>query len=125
MRYVKYKTIISKQIDEDIDDLDVVRQILLALKEKELSCTVRLRAGININNVRILSVDDSKCLLRAVQNRSTLKKTALLSDIEYLELNTQTMEMMYTKPEVTRWMLLDSISENDDGRKANCGTGPM
>lgn len=107
MRYVKYQTSIAKTFDGVISDEEDIIQILTALKDKEITCRLRLSDGPAHDNVRILSVMKEKFEWRMVKNRSILKQTSLFANIAELEVNTDIEMSLHLKPEPSRWSLLD------------------
>ena len=58
MRYVRLKTILTKVVDEVIDEESIIKSILNVLLDKELGCTIRLTEGPRLEPVRIQSLGD-------------------------------------------------------------------
>ena len=115
MRYIRLKTSIARLVDDNIDDPEVVRAILQQLKDKELTCSIRLGNGPIMPSVRITGVDDNGISIRIFQKGSSLIKNAGYNEIDYLEVNTQDEIMLKNKEKVTRWTLLDPAGEWDVG----------
>ena len=111
MRYVKLQTVVSKVVDEIIDDVDTIKSILTILKEQELDCSLRLLDGPRFAGVRVNSLDAESFSFRVVQKQSTLLKSAKYNEIEYLEISVKTEEMCRNKPNVSRWSILDPSND--------------
>lgn len=113
MRYVKFQTTVEKVVDEIVDDYATIKLILSNLKNNELDCALRLSDGPKMTGVRIDRVNDDDFTFRVINARSTLSKKAKFSDVDYLEVNTDAELICRTKPNVSRWTLLDPSSAEE------------
>ncbi len=111
MRYVRLTTTVSKIVDEDVLDIKTIKSIIIVLKEKELSCTLRVSDGPKLQNVRIKSVDDDSFNCKIVTQNSCLNKSILFAELDYLEVNTSASIISRTKPSISRWTLLDPAAD--------------
>ncbi len=107
MRYVKLKTTVTKVVDEIIDDKETIIEILNVLKKKELDCVIRLLDGPKLEKTRIVSIGDNDFKVYIIRKYGTLKKTIQFEHLDYLEVNTQDDVIERTKPNISRWTLLD------------------
>jgi hypothetical protein len=108
MRYVCYKTIVRKVIDESIDDLASIKSVLKVFCDKELTCALQVGSGPMLSPCRVCSTSDNNFQFVAFRRYGTLRKTAKYEDIGYLELQTDDETIALFKPNVTRWTLLDA-----------------
>lgn len=107
MHYVKLKTVVSKVVDELIDDLETIKQIMQVIYSRQLDCAITLNSGPKLFPVRIEKMDENEFSFRIIRIHGSLQKSALYTDIQYLEVNSQDSVISRVKPDVTRWMLLD------------------
>jgi len=113
MRYVCYKTTVSKVIDDQVHDLDTIKAILTIFRDKELTCSIRTGVDPTLEFCRILNLEEDRFQFLAVRQFGTLKKYARYQDLEYLELKTEDEVIARLKPNVNRWTLLDVDGYND------------
>lgn len=113
MRYVRLKTFARKIADEEIGDEQTIKDILSVLRDKELDCSLRISNDPEMGNCRILEVGDDDFRFLVIKNRSSLKRRAKISDLSYLEVQTSDSEVAATKPEVSRWLLLEPTCMQD------------
>jgi len=111
MRYIRLKTVTTKIVDEIIDKVETIKPILEILRDKEIKCTMQLSDGPKMKTVRIDKIDGDRISIRIINPNSVLKKKSLISEIEYLEVNTSDEVLCRTKSDVSRWMLLDPSSD--------------
>lgn len=108
MRYIRYKTVVSRVLDRIIDDPDVVHAILSAIKEKELNFRLKANDGIWLEECRLLELGSSSFRFRTTKNGTTLRKKCNIEDVDCLEVNTQAEVLVSDKPQVvSRWFMLD------------------
>ncbi len=117
MKYVCYKQIISKVVDQEIDDFESVRAILQTILTHELTCTMHIkdREGLLIHrNVRIKSMDEDKFSYITYTSSSTLRRSAKYQDIVHLEMTTIDKIIGALKPNITRWSMLEADDIDED-----------
>lgn len=114
MRYIKYRTFVTKTTDEDVGDLQSVRAILDVIKSKELDCGMQLNEGPRMALVRILDIRENDFTFLTVKNHSSLKRNALLSDIAQLEVYDINEDTVQTKPNISRWIMLEPVDFFDE-----------
>jgi len=114
MRYVKLKTVITKAVDETIDEIEYVQKIMESLRSKEMNCTIRLTDGPKQSPIRIKECQENTFRYTLIGHSSSLTKIAHYDEIDYLEVNTQDTIMAEKKPNVSRWSLLDPSSSFGD-----------
>lgn len=114
MRFVKLKTTVSKVVDEHVDDIKTIKSMIELIKSQEITCSIRLADGPKYQGCRIDKVSDEEFGFRIINTRSTLRKKASLTDIEYLEINTSSDVLSRSKPNVSRFSLLDPESDFDE-----------
>jgi hypothetical protein len=107
MRYIKYRTIISKIADTEILDRDVIRAILNVLKDKELDCGMQLTDGPYMKLVRIMAIEGNKFAFITFKNHTSLRRNAELNEILQLEVYDLDADAVYTKPDISRWLMLE------------------
>jgi len=108
MRYIRYKTVISKVFDQVVEDSDDVQNLLKELKSKEITCAMQVGSGPRHEFVRILNVSDDKITWKVIARGATLQKSSLITDIQTLEVNVSDETMTVLKPESSRWSTLDT-----------------
>lgn len=111
MRYIKLRTTVERVVDEVIDDDSTIQSILLSLKNNEIDCIIRLTDGPKMCNVRIDAVDDDGFSFRVINRSSTLSKKAQFNEVDYVEINTDADLLCRSKPNISRWTLLDPTSD--------------
>lgn len=107
MHYVKMKTVVTCVVDEMVEDLETIKAILSVVKEKELTCTMRLTEGPKMEQVRIEQLTEDSLSFRVIFKQHSLKKSCKYADIDYLEVNTEDAAIVNAKPGISRWLLLD------------------
>lgn len=107
MRYIKFKTVVTKTSDEIIDDYNTIKLLLTSLKDRNLVCNIRLEAGPQMPNSRILSVTDNDFVFQTMRQSSSLKKRAPISELDYLEVNTSDVLLAQNSHEISRWVLIE------------------
>jgi len=115
MRYVANKITVVKIVDQQITDIDLIRDILVFIKEKELDCAVRLLEQNLFNKVRIVNIDGDDITCHIIKSSACLKKHIKISDIAYLELTTEDRILNNFKPGTTRWNLLSASDIDETG----------
>jgi hypothetical protein len=118
MRYVCFKTVLSRIIDEQVNDLETIKAILQSFKEKEITCGIRVKNDPTYTYCRILEVGENEFRFWIVKPDSSLKRYARYKDLEYLELKTDDEVIATLKPNANRWILLD-IDGSDEMRTDN------
>jgi len=116
MKYVCYKQIISRIVDQEIDDIADVKAILQTIFNHELTCTMHIkdREGLLIyKKVRIRSMGDDEFSYITYTSSSTLRRTAKYTDITHLEMTTVDKIIAVLKPKMTRWNLLEADDLDD------------
>lgn len=113
MKYIRYQYVVSKVFDDTVEDEDVIRKIFGAIKENELDCSIILNDGVKFSRVRIEITSDSGFTFIMVGTNSSLRKSAKYVDVSCLEITTNSNDLFRNKPNVSRWLLLDS-SECDE-----------
>ena len=113
MRFVRLKTVVTKLCDMQISNKPDVVTILSKIKEKELTCSVRLSSGPMYYDVRILEMNDESIRWRTTKNQSSLVKWSKIDEVEYLEVNVKSEVLANLKPNPSRWSILDS-GDNED-----------
>ena len=114
MRYIKFKTVITKTNDEIIDDANTIKSLLISLKDRNLVCNIRLISGPQMPNSRILSVGENDFLFQTMRQSSSLKKRVLISELDYLEVNTSDVLLAQNSHEISRWMLIEPDIEESN-----------
>ena len=114
MRYIKYRTVVSKTTDDEISDSSSIRAILDVIRSSELDCGMQLTEGPRMSLVRILDVRENDFTFLTVKNHSSLKRKALLKDIAQLEVYDIDSETVQTKPNISRWIMLEPIDFFDE-----------
>ncbi len=117
MKYVCYKQIVSKIVDQEITDLLDIKAIMQTILNHELTCTMHIkdREGLLIHRkVRIRSMSEDEFSYITYTSSSTLRRTAKYSDITHLEMTTIDKIIAALKPNITRWSLLESGNLDDD-----------
>ncbi len=114
MRYTRLKTTISRIYDGILDDPEDIRNILVSLKDKEVTCSIKLKSGLMGNPVRILEVNDNDSFKwMMMKQRASLRRTSKFDDIDTLEVNTCD-EITVKKREASRWSILDPTSSLEE-----------
>ncbi len=113
MRFVRFRTTISKVSDEQIDDTEGIVAIVNLLKEKDLDCAMKLKEGPILNLVRIINVEPETFSCKIRKNRSILNKIVRYDELTYLEINTEDDKISRIKPNMTRWFLLGHADLDD------------
>ncbi len=114
MKYVRYQTSVAKIFDGTITDHDDIKQILSSIKDRELTCKLRLTSGPKHDYVRILDVKDDVFRWRMVKNKAILRDESSFDDILELEVNSDMETVLHLKPKPSRWTLLDPAADLDD-----------
>ena len=114
MRYVCYKTVVSRVIDEVIHDIEIVKSIIESFCEKELSCAIQVGNDPKHSFCRILSAGEDTFRYVVYTRDATLKRSARYKDVGYLELKTEDSVIASMKPHPNRWILLDADVGIDD-----------
>lgn len=114
MRYILTKTVTHKICDDIIDNTDDVKHLIELTHEHELDCSIQLVNCPMYHMVRITDLREDNFTFQVIGPRANLVKTSRYSDIEYLKLNTQSMELIRKNPGVSRWMLLDMSDETTE-----------
>lgn len=117
MRYIKFKTIITKTFDDIVIDVQDIKAILAILTDKDLDCCLKLKKGPRMEITRILELGESCFKFIVITRSSSLVRRVRYEDIELLEVNDFASDIFVTKPRVSRWMMLEPVSilnpEND------------
>lgn len=111
MRYVCYKMIVSKVVDEQVTQIETIKALIKIFKEKELSCAMQVDGSPVFNSCRVVKIGDDKFEFLIVGKTGSLKKTAEYAKIDYLELKTDDQTISVLKPNSNRWLLLDNGSD--------------
>ncbi len=116
MRYVKFRTIITKTSDTLIESHDDIKAILAVLTDKELDCCLQLDQGPKMELTRILQLGDEHFKFRAITRTASLIRTVRYDEIKRLEVHNFDSDIFVKKPRVSRWMMLEPVSflEDDD-----------
>jgi len=117
MKYVCYKQIVAKVVDQEIDDIESVKAILQTILTHELTCTMHIkdREGLLIHRkVRIKSMDEDTFSYITYTSSSTLRRSAKYEDITHLEMTTIDKIIGALKPNITRWSMLDADDIDQD-----------
>lgn len=107
MRYVKLKRIVSRIVDEDVDDLETIKAIVQIVKDKSLDCIIQLEGNPKLSPARIVDYDDNGFTFLVIHRMSRLRQEARYNQLAYLEVTTQDEFLVRTRSDVSRWMLLD------------------
>lgn len=113
MRFVRFRTTVSKISDEKLSNIEDVIAIVNLLKEKDLDCAIKLKDGPIQNLVRIINSGPETFLCKIRKNRSILNKTVRYDELTYLEINTEDDKIARIKPNMTRWFLLGHADLDD------------
>lgn len=113
MRYIQYKQITNKILDEEISDLSTIRALLIYLKDKNIYCSMRLDDSLAHEQVRVLEVSDSSFKFMVIGSTGTLRLSASISKIKHLEIITNIDEIVRLNPDISRWSLLDPSTMNE------------
>lgn len=108
MRYTCYKTIVSKVFDGILEGAEEIQNILQAIRNKELTCTLQVKGSPTYEAVRILGLTDDKITWRLVKDGTSLQKTSPISDIVGITIYIEEDLLVSLKPEPTRWSTLDA-----------------
>lgn len=108
MRYTCVKVIETTLFDQILNDPEDIRNVLLSLKDKELTCSIQVKSGPLHQNVRILQVNDSTITWRMVVHGTSLRKISPIEDIALLRVVTDEELTVRLKPEPSRWSVLDT-----------------
>ena len=109
MRYIKYRTVVSTAVDNDITDSESIRAILNVIHSKELDCAMQLFEGPRMALVRIVDVRENDFTFLTVKNHSSMKRNALFTEIVQLEVYDIDTETVQTKPNISRWVMLEPV----------------
>lgn len=112
MRYVRLQTTVTKVVDEVVDDALTIKSILENLKSQELTCSLTLSDSPKMTNVRINKVGDDSFSFKVINKQSTVSNSSSFSNVSYLEVNTNAETLCRNKPNVGRFSLLDTSSED-------------
>lgn len=107
MRYVKLKKIVSRIVDEVVDDPETVRAIVQLVKDKSLDCIIQLNDNPKMSPARIVDYNDEGFTFLVIHRMSRLRKECKYKDLSYLEVTTQDEILVRTRKGISRWMLLD------------------
>ncbi len=107
MRYICFKKIVTKIFDEILDDKTEVLALLNNLKEKEITCSVQIRCGMEHEGARILDVGEDEFTWRLIKNGVSLKQSTLIADIKRISVMTDDEITAKIKPNPSRWSTLD------------------
>ncbi len=105
MKFVRLTQVIKKVCDTEITKVNDIKDVLSRIKDKELTCAIRLSKGPLMDKVRIKELGDCKATLSVIKNKSVLIKLAEYQDIEYCEIVTES-EILINKPNTSRWDIL-------------------
>jgi len=110
MRYIVLKSTVSKVFDEILNETEEIIELLIALKEKEITCSVQIKSGPVFNFVRILKVDidNSTFEWRLMKNGISLKKKTSINDINLLTIEVDNDMAVKIKPNPSRWSTIDT-----------------
>ena len=108
MRYVRYKTIVTKIFDGILEDEEEIHNLLSELKDKEITCAMQVSTGPRHDFVRILDIKEDRVTWRILHKGVTLRKTSDISDIRTIEVSTSDDVMAQLKPNASRWSTLDT-----------------
>jgi len=114
MRYVCYKSIISRVVDEKITSSEDRRAILSAICENGITCSLHLKEGVQFPQVRITKITETKIEYVVYTAMAILKKTSVIDEIEYLEVTVSDKVLAYVKPKTDRWDLLDPMDFDEE-----------
>ena len=113
MRFVRLKTVVTKLYDQVIPGKSDVLTILRKLKDKELTCSIRLSSGPIYHEVRFLEIEEDRFRWRTTKNQSSLVKWSNVDELEHLELNVKS-EVFSLKPNPSRWSTINAGDLDDD-----------
>lgn len=117
MKYVCYQQIVSKVVDQEVDNLLDVKAILQTICNHELTCTIHMKdmdGSLVHKKVRIRALGDEYFDYITYTSSSTLKRRAKYVDITYLEMTTVSSILSVLKPQITRWNLLEADDLDED-----------
>ena len=110
MRYVCYKQIVSKIIDQTIAEVKDIKSIFKVLIEHELTCSLSVQdthGVLSFNNVRIKSVDEEDFNYVTYTSSSQLRKKSKYKDVLYLEMTTADKVLTILKPNIDRGSMIE------------------
>lgn len=114
MRYIKFRTVISKTTDQMVDDVADIKAILSVLTDKELDCCLQLNDGPKMELARILELGDECFRFRAITNTASMVRKVCYSEIKRLEVHNFDSDIVRIKPRVSRWMMLEPVTILED-----------
>ena len=110
MRYIKFRTIVSKTADQEIDDINDIKSILSILANKELDCCLQLVDGPKMELARILELGDQHFKFRAITNTASMIRKIRYEEIKQLEVYDLDLTTISSKPRISRWMILEPVT---------------
>lgn len=117
MRFVRLKTVVTKLYDQSVTNQQDILSILNKLKEKELTCNLRLTSGPMYSDVRFLEINEKAFRWRTTKNQSSLVKWSNLNELDYLEVNVKSEVLAGLKPNPSRWSTLDSVDFDEESKE--------
>jgi len=110
MKYIKIQTTVSKVSDE-IQDINLIKSILEAIKEKELFCSFVLETNYHVDHhskTRIVKLFEDDFLYRSFKGKAILKDRAKYEDLLELKVELLINKAFNSKNKDNRWYLLDT-----------------
>ena len=107
MKYICYKTTVSKVFDADIKEQEDILNLLNHIKDKQLTCSVQLKLTPLYDSVRLLTVNENSISYRLIKDGVTLQKNAKIEDIVLLQVYSNDEVTLKLKPNPSRWSTLD------------------
>ena len=105
MRFVRYRTVVTKVADEEISDTEDLRVILRFLKDKKIPCSLRLTQGPLFEVVRISDVSETVAF-NINKDHSILRKRVEYEEIDYLEVHVEDEILSKLNQNVGRFFFL-------------------
>jgi hypothetical protein len=116
MKYVCYKQLITKIVDQEITDLEDTKAILKVICDHELTCSMQIKdvhGLLSYKKVRIREMQEDSFKYITYTSTSTLKREAKYIDIVHLEMITVDAILAVLKPKINRWNLLEAEDFED------------
>lgn len=105
MRYIWREIIIRTVTDSNVDKVEDIKELISSLKDKQIQCSIQLNNSPRFEFTRILEVSEKTFKFVIVKN-GTLHKVANYTDVSLIEVTAADDDLIRTKPDISRWILL-------------------
>ena len=108
MRYIRIQKVVKTICNDDVKDLNVIKNLLEQLKNKELFCSITLGSEHqNFPKTRIFEIKEQCFGYRSFFDGATIVDYAEYKNIKELKIETTIEKMTNINDQDSRWNLLD------------------